>query len=170
MDFKNSRNKWRTKSLILEFYLSEGKRGDVPPFTLKDDDVEHEGVKVRSLYKMFMESADTYDFACTHLGGIQHLNQFRKSSWFESGRGSHRGFVSWLNDMKQRDESLAKKALLSAVREGKIQAANKLYDVSTKTVKEKLTITEPTKVRKQKEDEEFLEGVSSRLNVINFRD
>ena len=170
MQFKNSKNKWKTKSLTLENYLSEGKKGDVPPYTLKEYDVEYEGVKVKSLYLLFMESVDEYDFAVNHLGGIQHLEQFRKSSWFENGKGSHRGFINWINDMKQRDKSLAKKAMIEAVREGKVQAATRLHDISSESKKEKLTIEEPTSVKKTKEDNQFLDDVSNRLNVINFRD
>lgn len=172
--WRDNRNGWRTKTLFVEHLSKADQEKHQPPYTLKEYDIEHNGLKCQSLYRLFMESTDEYEFATKYLGGTAHLKSLRKSKWFDDGHRTHKGYKDWLEDMRMRDESLAKKAIMLAIQEGKVQAANKLWDQSTKNKqnKESLTIRE-TKARiknKVTEEEEFLDDVSSRLNVIKFRD
>lgn len=169
MNFKDEKNRWRTKSIFIE----HKKKNWEVYYTLKDENYTVDGVEYPSLYKLFMQSADMYDFAVTYLGGLPHLEALRKSSWFEFGIGSHRGFAQWLVDMDMRDKSTAKKALLQAQLEGKVQASTKLFDAATKqpqAKKQSLTIRPKPSKKENKDDDAFLDDVSSRLNVIKFRD
>lgn len=145
-----------------------------PAFTIQEFDIEKGGKKYKSLYKLFMESVDEYDFATTHLGGLHVWEQLVSTNWFYNGYRAHRGVEAWREDLRARDESLAKKAVMLAVREGDINAAKKLWDKSKKPTETKRGRFKKEEVIKEAvksvEDREFLDNAALRLNVVNIMD
>jgi len=163
-----------TRSMFVDLVGLEERSEGTPEFTIQEYDIERDGKKYKSLYKLFMQSADEYDFAIEHLGGLDIFNQLTSAKWFSEGYRAHRGIAAWREDMRARDESLAKKAILLAVRDGDINAAKKLFDVSkkTNTTRGRFVKDEAKKeAAKMAEDKDFLKGAASRLdNVINIMD
>ena len=145
-----------------------------PPFTMREHDIEHKGKKLVSLYQLFMQSTDEYEFATEHLGGLQHLKSLRKSKWFEEGYRNHRGYTNWLSDMQLRDNSLAKKTIMLATKDGNISAARKLEDMSAPSKETKRGAFVKAEAKKEAakaiEDEDFLADAASRLNIVKIRD
>lgn len=174
MQFRNNRDNWRTKSLFIDFREKHNIDDFEEYYCLTEHPREKFGKVGITLYDKFMDSTDEYEFAVNHLGGLGHLDTLKKSVWFMDGHRSHRGYKAWTADMKLRDESFAKKALMEAVHEGKVQAASKIYDASVKGKKEGSSLTiRPDRVARSKkavDEDNFLDEVSSRLNVIKFRD
>lgn len=174
-DWKTNKNGWRTKTLFVEHLGIADQEKFQPPYTLKEVDYDKNGKVYISLYRLFMESVDEWDFATKHLGGTAHLQSLRKSKWFSDGHRTHKGYDAWVRDMKARDQSLAKKALLQATAEGKTAAASKLADMSktthTETKRGRFVKDEAIKEAvKKAEDSEFLEDAAIRLNVVKIRD
>lgn len=172
-EFRNDGNgTWRTKTLFVEMLGPKQIEKHKPPYTLHEVDIERQGIKYQSLYKLFMECADAYEFCTKYLGGPAHLKSLKKSKWFYDGHRAHRGWDAWEEDMKLRDNSLAKRALILATKEGKTQAASKLYD-NTKEVESKrgrFVKDEAIKqAAKKVEDDDFLKDAASRLNVYDLR-
>lgn len=174
MNYRNDNGTWRTKTLFAEMLGPAAREKHNPPYTLNEEDCVKNGKQYKSLYKLFMQCADEYEFATTYLGGPAHWKSLLKSKWFTEGRAGHYGIAAWRSDMKQRDESLAKRALIAAVREGKIQAANKLYDISKPTEETKrgrFIKDEAIKVAKAKvENDSFVDDAIKRINVVNLRE
>ena len=174
MNFRSDHGIWKTAALFYERVEAKDRDKVKPIFTLFEEDRVEKGITFISLYKLYMESVDEYDFATTHLGGMPHWRSICKSRWFEEGTGVHKGVAHWRTDLKARDESLARKVLLLAVRDGDIPAAKKLYDISKPTV-----VTRKSQVKKEEQnkeaankmrDKEFLDNAALRLNVVSIRD
>lgn len=153
----------------------EERSEGVPEFTIQEEDVTVDAKVYKSLYRLYMESVDEYDLATSHLGGLSVWTQLLETKWFSQGYRAHRGIEAWREDMRARDESLAKKATMLAVREGDTSAARKLWDMSKKTTQAKRgrfvkeeAVKEAAKIA---EDKDFLLSAAGRLdNVINILD
>lgn len=172
IEFKDSMNSWRTKTLFRELLTNEDIEKYNPPYTLNEEDIEKKGRKYKSLYKLFMQSVDEFDFATNHLGGPAHWEFMQKSKWFGDGYRTHRGVHAWREDMRARDESLAKKALILKVQEGDVSAAKKLYDMSKAkedTKRGRFVKEEARKeAAKKVADQDFIEEAWNRLNVVKL--
>ena len=118
MNFKDEKGSWRTVTLFAERLNKENRDHYNPPYTLYEYDLERDGKVYKSLYLLYMDSIDEYDFVMTHLGGMSHWEKLCKSKWFGQGKHSHRGVAAWREDMRLRDESISKKALLEAIKKG----------------------------------------------------
>jgi len=163
---------YRTDSLFVERIAKRHKnRGLKAVYCLN----ERQAVKgCEQLYKIFMESADEYDFAIKAFGSKGHLDRLKNVKWFTEGwQGSvtFRGYDAWLEDMKERDASIGKKVLLEKAQDGDVTAAKKLLDMhkqtSSKGRPKKEDITrEAKKVAEEKTD---IEDDLKRLNVIKIR-
>lgn len=174
MTFRDIKGIWRTKSIFYERVEKKDLEHFKPKFTLFDRDRVENGVTYKSLYRLYMEAVDEYAFATEYLGGIDHWRSLCKSKWFTLGHGAHRGSATWQEDVRARDESLAKKTLILAVSEGDISAARKLYDISRPAKETKRGRDRKEEVIKQAakkvEDKEFLDNAELRLNVVSIRD
>lgn len=151
-------------------------KGIVPEFTLQEYDVEKDGVKYKSLYRQFMQCVDEYDAAETILGSQSNWNKLKNCKWFYEGwKGCsvHRGYEAWLEDMKARDYSIAKKALMLAVSEGDTGAAKKLADLTKPKGEETKGRPRKSDIKqaavKIAQDKEAFEEDLKRLNVIPIR-
>lgn len=168
-------NRVNTRALFYDIISKEDRDKYKPKFTIQEYDIERGGKVYKSLYKLYLESVDEYDFATTHLGDMATWNQLKSAKWFLNGYRSHRGLDAWEEDMRARDESTAKKALLLAVSEGSVTAANTLFNNSKKKVDTKrgrYVKDEAKKEAKQlAEDKDWLEDTAGILdNVINILD
>jgi len=169
-------NKLNTKTFFVDWLSIKDREKHQPKFTYKEKDLVRDGKTYKSLYGLYMECADEYDFAMTHLGSLNTFEQFLETKWFTEGHRAHRGIEAWREDMRARDESIAKKALMLAVKDGSIQAANKLFDISKKAAtqtKRGRFVKEEAKKEAVKlaEDDLFLNDAASRLdNVISIMD
>lgn len=164
-----------TRALFYDIISKEDRALFKPQYTIQEEDIERGGKTYKSLYRLWMASADEYDFAVNHLGSMNNWEQLKSSKWFQNGYRAHRGLEAWVDDMRARDESTAKKALLLAVSEGSVTAANKLFDASKKKVDTKrgrYVKDEAKKEAKQlAEDKEFWDETAGILdNVINILD
>jgi len=172
--YRDVKNGWRTKTLFVEMCGPETREKYDPPFTLNEDDVVKRGKTYKSMYKLYMASVDEFDFVNTVLVSTKHWESLQKSKWFFNGHRGHYGVEKWREDMRARDESLAKKVLLAAVKEGDLNAAKKLFDVSKKpneTKRGRFVKEEAVKEAvKKAEDKDFLQDAASRLNVVNLYD
>lgn len=123
--------RYRTDSLFVERITKHhGKIKLSPVYTLSERQ-EKDGVK--SLYDIFINSVDEYDFAIKAFGSKAHLDKLKEIKWFnESWRGfrGFRGYNAWLDDMSERDISLGKQVLMQRAREGDTSAARKLIDMN----------------------------------------
>jgi hypothetical protein len=164
-----------TRALFYDIISKEDREKYKPKYTIQECDIVKGGVTYKSLYKLYLESVDEFDFANTHLGGMATWEQLKDAKWFLNGYRAHRGLAAWEEDMRARDESTAKKALLLAVSEGSVTAANTLFNSSKKkaeTKRGRYVKDEAKKEAKQlAEDKDFWNETASRLdNVINILD
>jgi len=163
---------YRTDSLFVERIMKRHKnRGLTPVYCLN----ERQSIKdCPQLYKIFMESADEYDFAVKAFGSKGHLDKLKNIKWFTEGwQGSvtFRGYDAWLDDMRERDLSTAKKVLLDRAADGDVSAAKKLVDMNKPThvrgrpKKEDIT----REAARQAEEKTDIADDAKRLNIVKFR-
>lgn len=132
MDYKAENGIQLTQGLFYEFNNVDA------PFTLRSDDyTSRRGNKYVSVAKLFIESVDEYDAAIKILGSWEHWEKLCNLSWFTDGYTTSTGMVygglnNWRNQMKLRDESLAKSQLIDQVKTGNVAASRYLHEISTK--------------------------------------
>lgn len=150
--------------------------GMKPRYTLMETPVEYDGETLPSFYQEVMKCADSYE-VCTKLIGSKLVwDNLLKNSWFTKGHKSisyFRGYNAWLEDMKERDTSLAKRVLLKAANRGDVAAAKKLVDMFKP--KEVTARGRPSKeevhkeVVKKADDLLAIKEDLQRMNIIQFR-
>ena len=125
----DARGHRRTGSLFME--TTQDKQRE-PVLTLKDYD--HEGL--RSIYQLYMASADEYDAAIRIVGSMAHWRKLMSASWFITGNPEKNitGLESWRKDMQARDASAALKVIHERVKAGDRQASQFLLSYATKGV------------------------------------
>lgn len=118
--FKDSVGRWRTKSL---FYEINDYKLDGALFTITETDKEVNGVKLRSLRRLFVESEDPtgYTTANEHLGGYAHWEALCKSSL----KGE---IEKWLIEMEVRIRSIGLKHAVESAKSGNFNAAKFLAE------------------------------------------
>jgi len=132
MDYKAENGIQLTQGLFYEFNNLEA------PFTLRSVDyTSKRGNTYTSVAKIFIESVDEYEAAITILGSWEHWEKLCNLSWFTEGYTTSTGMVygglnNWRNQMKLRDESLAKSQLIDQVKTGNVAASRYLHEISTK--------------------------------------
>lgn len=122
--WKNEQGKWITKALFYETTLPENR--DYCVYTLKNEDMEVDGVTYWSLRKRFVECDDPteYEFATRHLGGWQHWKVLSESETLKSH------VEEWREERDVRLRSVGVKKLvdLAAGEDSSFQAAKWLAD------------------------------------------
>jgi len=165
-------NQFRIDSLFVERIAKRHKdKGIAPVYCLSE---RPSSDKYKSLYSVFIESADEYDFAMKAFGSKAHLDKLKTIKWFMHGWPgckTFRGYAAWLEDMSERDASIGKMVLLEKAREGDVNAAKKLLDMN----KQSGTRGRPKKediireAAKQADERQDIEEDLKRLNVIKLR-
>ncbi len=115
--FRNESNQRYTKALFYEQSWTD-KEGIA--YTLKDSDYEVNGVKLPSLYLLYMEEClkdpSEFSFASKHLDGWDHWLMIRDATWFNKPY-----YLRWKAELEVRIRS---KALIEIVKESKLQTKN----------------------------------------------
>jgi hypothetical protein len=163
-----------TKRMFLERLSPADRDKHKPKYTMQEHDVVVAGVTYTSMYRLYIESVDEYDFITEHLGGMPLWHHLLNTQWFVDGYRQHRGMTAWREDLRARDESTAKRVLLVAAKGGDIPAAKKLLDVSRKPPAPKVAKTKQAELNNaaavKAEDKDFLDNAALRLNVVSIRD
>lgn len=118
----------KTEGLFYELCQNKAAR-DECPFTIKEYDYKGRP----SLYLLYMQCVDEWDFISKHLNGsTTHWEKLCETHWFMEGRPEHnfKGLRKWREDIRMRDESLAKSILMQEARDGNVTAAKALGDLS----------------------------------------
>ena len=125
----DSVNRMRTSSLFAE----TTKTPDMAPwYSLKD---VNNNTGLPSAYLIYMSSVDEYDAATKLVGSLRHWRKLCSSKWFMEGLKSKgfEGLDQWREDMKARDASQGKAALMKQVKKGDTSAARKIVDMAKPT-------------------------------------
>lgn len=148
-DLKDKRGVMLTQALFVE--TSDGTFE--PSYTLKQEDFKG----YPSMYRLYMECTDEYEAAIKLVGSMRHWRKLCNLKWFVEGREQfgHEGLNKWREDMRLRDESLARRILIEQANEGNVTAARSL--IGNKTPKRKTK----TKGGKDEYDDDI-----TRLNLI----
>lgn len=143
-ELRDTRGVLKTQSLFLEFKYSSDSNKYPPFYTLRE--YEREGLP--SAYIIYMTSIDEADAAMKLVGSMHHWRKLCTLKWFMEGVAT-RGFPgleSWRRDMKNRDDTQAKKILMEQAEEGSVSAARALKDYGSQSASKK-------KKKKGREDE-----------------
>lgn len=174
--YLETNGQFRTDSLFVErIHRKKNNEGIIPVYTLSE---REESKEYKSLYEVFINSLDEYDFAMKAFKSKAHLDHLKGLKWFREsfrGLGSFRGYDAWLEDMRERDASIAKKVLMDKAADGDVSAAKKLADMSKPAVKS--TAGRPKKedikreairhVEERFSDEQDLQRISS--NIVKLK-
>lgn len=133
----DARGARKTQTLFVD--VNNNRRYE-PLYTMREYDYKG----YISAYQIFMHSVDEYDAALKLVGSIDHWNKLCGLKWFNEGGLGFTGIVQWRKDMVDRDNRMAKKALIKAARNGDATAATKLANWA-KTI-------QPKPVAKPKEE------------------
>ena len=125
VQLKVGRNVDATQSLFYEF---PGNKEEAT-YTLKNEDVEYKGKQKVSAYQVYMHAVDEYDAAIKLVGSMKHWRKLCDLNWFLEGAPEHsfEGLNQWREDMRLRDESLAKRQLMDSASAGNVNAQKILY-------------------------------------------
>ncbi len=145
------------RKLFRELSTPSMRKKYPPMFTLKPYD--YKGLP--SAYRIYMESTDEFEAASKLVPNMKTWDQLKNASWFLNGDVAHSfdGLVSWRRHMKDRDNSLAHKALLEKAENGDVTAAKAIIAhnkvtapvgrKNKKTKEEKASITRIEEFRKK---------------------
>jgi len=108
------------------------------PLTLREKDfTSRKGTTYISLYQIFMECVDDYDFAEKVFGSQEHLRKLLGLDWFANGgmcgTWEFTGFDTWQQDKKRKEQSKMLKLLEEQAAEGNTVAQKHLFDFYTKS-------------------------------------
>ena len=103
---------------------------DTPaPYTLKHYDITRKGREYRSAYLIYMSCATEYEAAMRLLGSWEHSLKLAKTKWFPAH------LESWRAEMRLKEETIARKLLLSQIEDGDTKAAKALLLAGSKDAK-----------------------------------
>lgn len=128
------------------FYEFPSPHKETATYTLKNQDVEYKGTQRISAYLVYMHSVDEYDAAIKLVGSMKHWRKLCSLSWFMEGvpEYSFEGLEQWREDMRLRDESLAKRQLMEAAHGGNVNAQKLLFGTPSKKTKEEKPVKKDT--------------------------
>ena len=87
------------------------------PYCLKNQDHRNGRRTYKSMYLIYMSCHTEYEAAMKLLGSYPHWQKLLKCKWF------HEYVVQWREDMRMRDESVARAVLMEKVEGGNVPAA-----------------------------------------------
>lgn len=145
VNLKTNNNQDATQALFYEF---PHDYKDQAVYTLKNEDREYNNSIKVSAYQIYMHSTDEYEAAIKLVGSMKHWRKLCSLKWFREGMPeySFEGLDSWRQDMKLRDESMAKKLLIESAQSGNVPAQKTLYGTKApaKETKEPEAKADPT--------------------------
>ena len=114
-------DEYHMKTQMMFFEWRHQSQSDLPPiFTWKRQDWELDGVTYKSMYLMYMQCSSEYEAAMVILGSWAHWQKLLKCKWFAEV------VEDWREEMKLRDEAIAKDAIRYKAEGGDIPAAKAL--------------------------------------------
>lgn len=122
---------FRTDSLFFERIAKRHKQQGIKPLYCLSE--RQDKGECKRLYEIFINSVDEYAFAIKAFGCKAQLDKLKEIKWFREGWvgcKTFRGYNAWLEDMRERDASTAKRVLIEKTLDGDISAAKKLADMS----------------------------------------
>lgn len=136
-NMKDSVGRYRTLSLFYEC-LGQAQKGKLTPiYSLSNrDKTLKDGTFYPSAYLIYMSSADENEAAIKLVGSLQHWRKLVDNTpWFLEGSKiwewtGFEGLEQWREDMRARDESIAKAWLMQAAADGNVQAQKQIYSMS----------------------------------------
>jgi len=137
---KGPNHRYLTEGLFIEFGNPEAV------YTLSTKDKVRDGKTYISMYKVYMECSDEYEAAERIVGSQQHWERLCNAKFFMEGHynfNNNYGLAKWREDMRKRDESLAKRTLIEQAKNGNVNAAKALQAEPKKTKKKE----EPSNVK-----------------------
>ena len=142
------------------------------PYTLRTRDYEGTDIKgniiiYKSLYQIYMDSRDEYQFAMRAFNSYQQFNLLLNYDWFIEGRSkkAFAGINGWREEKEARDKSVNLKRITELADMGNVQSI-KLLEERYKDTKPKEKGTPQEKQRALKESEEvkgYLDRAKLRL-------
>jgi len=144
---KDTRKVMRTASLFKETIDVAAAKNWTPLYTLKDQDIGD----LPSAYRIYMEADDETDAALKLVGSMRHWRKLVATEWFMHGTQDFDGLKLWREDMKARDEMRAMAVIQEAVESGDLNAAKKLYELTTK--KPTKQVGRPSRIKPDNIDE-----------------
>ena len=159
---RDGRGNLRTRSLFWETSDKEMAEKYPPLYTLKEQECNGSP----SAYQIYMSSVDEYDAAMKLVGSLKHWRRLAATSWFMDGVKNVDGLRQWREDMKLRDASTAKRAVISAVSDGDMASARKLLDISVKPQDTQRGPGRPPTGKKEREEGELSEGRNARIKAL----
>jgi hypothetical protein len=121
-----------TKGLFREFGKESG------PYTLSSQNKVLDGKEYISIYQVYMDSVNEYEAAMRIVGNMQHWRKLCTLDWFmnglvnSSGVPITTGLAQWREDHQMQSEAVTLGALQDAMRNGNVQAAKYLHEITRK--------------------------------------
>lgn len=130
---KDRTGRFLTQALFLETYKPELKYK--PLYSLRSGENKKGLPSARDIY---MASVDEYDASLKLVGTVDHWNRLTglnpngeyQCRWFMLGTDEFDGLESWREEMRRRDESLAKTVLQEQAVAGNVSAAKALLEMT----------------------------------------
>lgn len=143
------------------------------PYTLRNADVQEtnpkgEKVVYKSLYKIYMDSADEYQFAMRAFNSYQQFSILLTLEWFVNGKSkkSFAGLRSWREEKEMYDRSMNLQRIRTLADIGNVQAI-KLIEERYKDTKPKNELTKSQKEFRSKEHEELKKDLNrAKLRLV----
>lgn len=144
------------------------RRNKPPVYTMKP--LDHD--KYISLYKLYMECVDEYEFAATAFGSMDNFKVYQEMSDFmlgphESSVHQYKGLREWRKEKELHDKAVAKKLLWESAKKGNVTAQKILYDGDKQAGRpSKAKVSE--EARKQAEQDKILKEGLERIQKIRL--
>lgn len=160
-ELKDNRGATKTESLFIETISPRSANTYTPLYSLRPD--ENKGYL--SAYQIYMNSVDEHEAALKLVGTMLHWRKLCALKWFMEGRDNtgFEGLTQWREDMRLRDQSLAKRTLIKQTRDGNVTAARALHDLKDGG---KMSKKSTKKVTESSETDSFLMEAHQKVTAL----
>lgn len=117
--------RYLTQALFIEMHTKNTNYPAIYTMTAKNKDVP-------SARLIYANSVDEYEAAMKLVGNMDHWEKLCALTWFMEGTDAFEGLNKWREDMRLRDESLAKRVLMEQAQAGNVPAAKALLEYNKK--------------------------------------
>lgn len=98
------------------------------PYTLKNKNICENNKVYYSLYLIYMEATDEYDFSIIAFGSYQQFKVLCELKWFMDGFKSFRGLKAWREEKEAMRRSINQKRLDAQAELGNMQAIKSIQE------------------------------------------
>lgn len=143
------------------------------PYTLNKKDLKKYNRTYKSIYLIYMDCRDDYDFSQRVFGSFSQFEKFLELKWFMEGKndwGFVGGFLSWKKEKEARDRSLNLLNIISLRDQGNLNAAKAIEDRFKEANSGKRGRPSQEDIdgilKQDKRTVEALEGMDKRLKLV----